>query len=82
MVGENGHARYQDSKLWLNGELVLQEGSAEIGKSYWGTGHEMLIHRFYDMDERVSVEDVSNTMKTLFALYESAKNGAQKIEIN
>lgn len=81
IVGEKGKARYQDGKLWMNGELVLQEGTTEIGKSYWGTGHEMLIHRFYDADERISVEDVSNTMKTLFALYESAKRGAEKITI-
>lgn len=82
IVGDKGKARYQDSKLWINDELVLQEGATAIGKSYWGTGHEMLIHRFYDEGECISVEDVSNTMKTLFALYESANKGAEKIMIS
>lgn len=82
VVGEKGKARYQDSKLWINDELVLQEGTTAIGKSYWGTGHEMLIHRFYDANERISIESVSNTMKTLFALYESARKGAEKITIS
>ncbi len=82
VVGEKGKARYQDSKLWINDELVLQEGTTAIGKSYWGTGHEMLIHRFYDEGERISIDDVSNTMKTLFALYESAQKGAEKVTIS
>lgn len=84
VVGEKGKARYQDGKLLLNGEQVLDENSnaTAMGKSYWGSGHEMLIRRFYDNGEKISIYDVENTMKTLFALYESAKNGATKITIS
>ena len=84
VVGEKGKARYQDGKLWLNGEQVLDEtaNATAMGKSYWGNGHEMLIRSFYDKNEKISIYDVENTMKTLFALYESANNGATKITVS
>ena len=53
-----------------------------MGKTYWGNGHEVLIRRFYDNNESISIYDVENTMKTLFALYDSANQGATKITIS
>ncbi len=73
---EGGRARYIDKQLWINGEKIVEDAKPTIGKDCWGGGHEELMRRYYDEHEYFSVEDVANTMNTVFALYDSAQGGA------
>lgn len=73
---ECGRARYIDKQLWINGEKIVEDAKPTIGKDCWGGGHEELMRRYYDEQEYFTVEDVANTMNTVFALYESAQGGA------
>lgn len=69
---EGGRARYIDKQLWINGEKIVEDAKPTIGKDCWGGGHEELMRRYYDEQEYFTVEDVANTMNTVFALYERA----------
>lgn len=75
IIFEKGNARYMDGRLWVNQQLVAEDTAPVIGKAYWGSGHSGLLKRFYDEHQHFSVADVENTMETMFAMYESAKNG-------
>lgn len=80
VVFEKGTVRYMDKRLWLNGELLAEDEKPSLGKDYWGSGHAGLIRRYYDEGKYFSVFDAENTMKAVFAMYESAKlNGAAVI---
>ena len=64
--------------------VIENDKSAQIGKSYWGSGHYMAINEFYRLletgdGEIISLASVKNTMKTVFALYESGKTNERKI---
>ena len=78
---ENGIARYIDKKLYLNGELVDQNTISSGEKSYWGTSHITLIRNYYDHGIYFKITDAQNTMYTLFAMYESAKNNSMPVQI-
>ena len=78
---EKGRAEYTDGKLFLNGNVVAEDSTPETGKAYWGTGHFALIKRFYDSGEYFSLDDVKNTIYTMFAMYESAQFSSKSIEI-
>lgn len=78
---EKGRAEYTDGKLFLDGKVVTEDSKPEIGKAYWGMGHIALIKRFYDSGEYFSLDDVKNTMNTMFAMYESAQFNAKSVEI-
>lgn len=80
VVFEKGIARYTDGKLFVNGEVKAEDSKPKIGKMYWGRGHEMLFESIYDKGEYFSLDDVKITMKTMFAMYKSAKSGG--IEVN
>ena len=71
-----------NNKLYLNGVTLETDSKPTIGKDYWGNSHEALIKRYYDDGEYFSLRDIKNTMKTMFAIYESAKNGGIKISIS
>ena len=81
VVCENGRVCYMNNKLYLNGEFITEDNPAVIGKSYWGMGHEKLLARYYDEGKYYSLGDIKNTMKTMFAIYESAKNGGTEIKL-
>ena len=81
VVFEKGLARYIDSKLYINDELVAEDSKPTIGKTVWGTGHALLLKNYYDCGEFFSPHDIKNTMRTMFSLYESAKNGGAEIDI-
>ena len=81
IVYEKGIVRYEDGKLFVNEKLIAEDSKPQIGKMYWGRGHEMLFERVYDKGEYFSLHDVSDTMKTVFAIYKSAKNGGESIVI-
>lgn len=76
---EKGKVRYIDSKLYVDGELIEEDSKPVAGKSYWGTGHQKLIHNYYDNDIFFTPLDAKNTMETMFAMYDSAReNGKRK----
>ena len=81
VVFEKGIVRYIDSKLYRDGELIEEDDLPRVGKSYWGSSHEALISKYYDEGEYNSPQTIKNTMNTVFAMYESAKNNSKKIEI-
>lgn len=78
LLFEEGILRYTDGMLLLNGEKIEEDSAASVGRSYWGTGHRKLFERIYMEGERFCPGDVENTMRTLFAMYRSAKNGSLK----
>lgn len=69
---EKGIVRYMNQKLWVNDRLAAEDTSATIGKACWGSGHSLLLHRFYDEGKYFSLSDAKNTMETVFAMYEEA----------
>lgn len=81
VVFEKGIVRYIDSKLYRDGELIEEDDLPRVGKSYWGSSHEALISKYYDEGEYNSPQTIKNTMYTVFAMYESAKNNSKKIKI-
>lgn len=81
IVFEKGTARYIYGKLLINGDTAAEDKKPDAGKDYWGTGHQALLKRYYDKNEFFSLSDAENTMKTLFAMYDSAKNGGKQIDI-
>lgn len=74
---EKGEAVYINGKLFINGEKCAEDIVPQAGKKYWGTGHDLLIKNFYDNDNFFNVYDAANTMKAVFAIYESAKLGKE-----
>ncbi len=79
VVCEKGTLHYTDDKLFLDDEMLCHDVTAEGEKAYWGTGHITLLKEYYDYGKYFSVFDSANTMKTVFAMYESAKQGGKEI---
>ena len=79
VIFEKGKACYKDGKLFVDGVVLAEDYKPELGKAYWGAGHEALIKRYYDSGEYFSLADVKNTMYTIFAMYESAKIGKAEV---
>ena len=70
--------RYADSRLYKiddNIEILATDTQPQTGKSYWGKGHSAVINQFYENYPRnndyIKLSDGINTMKALFAMYES-----------
>lgn len=78
---EQGTVRYMDKQLWVNGQIVESDDSPVLGKDYWGSGHSRLMKRYYDEQRYFSVLDAENTMKTMFAMYESAKQNGERVTV-
>lgn len=70
---ENASFRYVDGELYRNKQLICRDENKFLGKSYWGCGHERLLYNLYVNHKTFSVEDIKNTMLTMFAIYESAE---------
>ncbi len=81
LMFEKGIVRCVDSKLYINGEVVEQDEVPECGKKYWGIGHEALCKNYYDCNFYFNPFDVKNTMETVFAMYESAKQNGKEIRL-
>lgn len=82
VVFENGTAHYVDDRLLLNGIEICHDITVTGEKSYWGAGHEELIRNFYRYDTYFNIDDAKNTMHSLFAMYESAKNDGKEIVVS
>ena len=81
VIFEKGIVRYIDNKLYCEDKMIAEDMKAKIGKAYWGNSHEMVMDNFYNRNEYNSPADIKNTMNTLFAMYESARNNGEKIKI-
>ena len=60
-----------------NQEFVCKNDHMFSGKDYWGSGHGRLLHSIYANNHAFTGEDVKNTMETMFAIYEIAKEGKE-----
>ena len=78
-VFEKATVKYEDGTLYVDGEVVETDKKRDGVKSYWGIGHKALFMNYYEKGEYFSPLDIKNTMHTLFAIYESAKNGGIQI---
>ena len=78
-VFENGIARYNNDTLYIDNKIVCQDRTATGEKSYYGMGHGILCREFYDENKHFNIYDAENTMRTLFAIYESAKTNHEII---
>ncbi len=67
---EKGTVRYIDKQLWLSGKCIERDEVQTPGKAYWGSGHCELLRRYYEENEYFSIDDVKNTMETVYAIYE------------
>lgn len=76
---EKGRVKYTGGKLFVGGQKICEDDRPDIGKMYWGKGHELIMKAYYDEGKRFSPRDVENTMRSVFAIYKSAK--AQGAEI-
>ncbi len=76
---EKGIMRYEDGKLLMNGETIIEDAKGDGKKWYWGTSHEALISEFYKTGKHFSPKDVKATMDLMFAAYKSAKNNQEVI---
>lgn len=78
-VFEKGIVKYEDATLYVDGKIVETDKKRDGVKSYWGIGHKALFKKYYEENEFYSPLDIKNTMHTLFAMYESAKNSGCEI---
>lgn len=81
VVCENATLHYTDGRLFVNSELVCEDSLAIGEKSYWGKGHAMLFHNYYSENRYFNIYDAENTMKTVYAMYDSAKNNGKELYI-
>ncbi|MBQ7985970.1 MAG: Gfo/Idh/MocA family oxidoreductase, partial [Clostridia bacterium] len=80
-VFEKGVIRYENSTLYVDDVPVETDKKRDGKKAYWGMGHKALFKSFYEKNEYFSPRDIKDTMQTLFAMYESAKNGGCEVVI-
>jgi len=81
IVCEKGTLHYTDGKLLIGDEIVCKDTLATGKKSYWGKGHARLFHNYYSENKYFNIYDAENTMKTVYAMYESAKNSGKEIYV-
>lgn len=69
---EHASFQYRDGDLYQNGELICSDDRNYSGKDYWGSGHGRLFYDLYTNQKAFTIEDVRNTMETMFNMYASA----------
>ena len=70
---EHASFQYSNKELYRDNEFLCRDDHTFSGKDYWGSGHGRLFYDLYVKQNAFSIEDVTNTMQTMFAMYESAK---------
>lgn len=70
---ENAIFQYVDNSLYRNKEFICKNDLKYSGKDYWGSGHGRLFYDLYVNEKAFTVEDVKNSMQTMFAIYDSAE---------
>ncbi len=86
---ENATYRYADNNLYKieKGEctFICKNDASVPGKDYWGGGHKRVIFDFYNAIENgteyIDLSDAVQTTKTMFAIYDSAKNKGDVITL-
>lgn len=73
---ENASFQYIDRELYRDKQFICRDDHKFSGKEYWGSGHGRLLYDLYANQKAFTVEDVKNTMQTMFAIYESAEHGS------
>ncbi len=68
-----------DGKLYRNGELLTKDSDEYAGKICWGDGHSVALHNIYAKNESLKIKDIKNTMHTVYAIYESAKQNGKEV---
>lgn len=81
VVFDKGTVQYHDAKLYLNGNIIEEDLKATQGKSYWGSGHEILLKNLYDTNCSFTPYDAENTMYTMFAIYQSTECDGKEIVV-
>lgn len=76
---ENASFTYVRGKLYRNEELICCDDERYLGKKYWGVGHDKMFHDLYECNRVLKLKDIEQTMRTVFAIYESAKNGKEVV---
>lgn len=74
---EHASFQYINNALYRDGEFICKNDHTFSGKDYWGSGHGRLLHNIYTGRGAFLVEDVKNTMLTMFAMYESVEKGRE-----
>lgn len=70
---EHASFQYTNGSLYRDGERICRDEQYFQGKEYWGSGHGRLLHEIYVREKAFTIEDVKNTMQTMFAIYDSAE---------
>ena len=81
LIYPDGIYRYMDGKLYYNNEVICEDIVEAPGKIYWGGGHRKVIDAFYNGGKYTKLKDCENTMKTMFAMYESANNNGINVKV-
>lgn len=70
---EHASFQYMSSELYRDKQFICADDHKFSGKEYWGSGHGRIFYELYEKQNALTVEDVKNTMRTMFAMYESAE---------
>lgn len=74
---EKAHFRYADGLLYelADGDVCIlaKDEKVQIGKSYWGCGHQTVIRNFYEGKDYPGIEDAYDAMKLVFEIYDKKK---------
>lgn len=70
---EHASFQYIGGELYRDKQLVCCDDHKFTGKEYWGSGHGRVFYDLYQNQKAFKVEDIKNSMQTMFAIYESAK---------
>ncbi len=81
VVGSKATARYAYQKLFIDGQPVCDDAVSISGQAYWGAGHYTALKDYYEHGHFFSPRDIENSMRTLFAIYESAAHGSAVIRL-
>lgn len=70
---ENAVFQYMNGELYRDKQVICCDDQKFAGKDYWGSGHGRILYDLYAKNEGFTIEDVKNTMQTMFAMYRSAE---------
>lgn len=82
IIFKNKSFHYMNNSLYCENKLVSTNCTEFLGKSCYGVGHKNVFESVYcGIGKCLSVDDVKNTMYTMYAIYESAKQNGRMITI-
>lgn len=73
VVFEKDRFSVNSGKLYRNGEYICSNSEEYIIKKYWGNGHAKTLCNLYQEGSTLCLNDVKDTLYTMFAIYESAE---------